>query len=94
MHLRKDSIDTIQISQIVSLLQGKENIRFDSMCTWHTEYGKSPKNSVTRTNVCNYSKIVTICFYHWIMRPNDADGMANSVDTDQTAPLSGSTLFA
>ena len=31
------------------------------------------------------------------MSPNDADGMANSVDSDQTAPLavwSGSTLFA
>ena len=32
------------------------------------------------------------------MSPNDADGMANSVDPDQTAPLgavwSGSTLFA
>ena len=32
------------------------------------------------------------------MRPKDADGMANSEDPDQTAPLgavwSGSTLFA
>ena len=32
------------------------------------------------------------------MSPNDADGMANSVDTDQTAPVggvwSGSALFA
>ena len=32
------------------------------------------------------------------MSPNDADGMANSVDTDETAPLgavwSGSALFA
>ena len=32
------------------------------------------------------------------MNPNDADGMANSVDPDQTAPLgafwSGSALFA
>ena len=31
------------------------------------------------------------------MSPKDADGMANSVDPDQTAPLavwSGSTLFA
>ena len=32
------------------------------------------------------------------MSPNDADGMANSVDPDQTAPLgavwSGSGLFA
>ena len=30
------------------------------------------------------------------MSPKDADGMANNVDPDQTAPLawSGSTLFA
>ena len=32
------------------------------------------------------------------MSPNDADGMANSIDPDQTAPLgavwSGSALFA
>ena len=25
--------------------------------------------------------------YHRVMSPNDADGMANSVDPDQTAPL-------
>ena len=33
-----------------------------------------------------------------VINPNDADGMANSVDPDQTAPLgavwSGSALFA
>ena len=36
--------------------------------------------------------------YHRLMSPNDAEGMANSVDPDQTAPLiavwSGSALFA
>ena len=36
--------------------------------------------------------------YQRVMSPNDADGMANSVDPDQTAPLggvwSGSALFA
>ena len=36
--------------------------------------------------------------YHRVMSPNDADGMADSVDPDQTAPLgavwSGSALFA
>ena len=36
--------------------------------------------------------------YYIVMSPNDADGMANSVDPDQTAPLgavwSGSALFA
>ena len=36
-------------------------------------------------------------FYHRVMSQNDADGMANSVDPDQTAPWavwSGSALFA
>ena len=35
--------------------------------------------------------------YHRVMSPNNADGMANSVDPDQTAPQavrSGSALFA
>ena len=32
--------------------------------------------------------------YHRVTSPNDADGMANNVDPDQTDPLSGSTLFA
>ena len=36
--------------------------------------------------------------YKRVMSPNDVDGMANSVDPDQTAPLgavwSGSALFA
>ena len=36
--------------------------------------------------------------YHRVMSPNDADGMVNSVDPDQTVPLgavwSGSALFA
>ena len=43
-------------------------------------------------------KIWTMWLYHKLMSPNDADGMANSVDPDQTAPLgavwSGSALFA
>ena len=30
--------------------------------------------------------------YHRVMGPNDAEGIANSVDPDQTAP--GSALFA
>ena len=36
--------------------------------------------------------------YHRVISQNDGDGMANSVDPDQTAPLgavwSGSALFA
>ena len=40
----------------------------------------------------------TMLLYHRVTSPNDADGMANSVDPDQAAPLeavwSGSALFA
>ena len=31
--------------------------------------------------------------YHRVMSPNDADGMANSVDPDQTAPLGKDIIF-
>ena len=44
-------------------------------------------NIRTPQNCCNHSKIWT----KWLSRvlsPNDADGMANSVDPDQTAPRS------
>ena len=61
-------------------------------------YCKFPKYSDTQKICCNHSKIWTLWLYHRVMSPNDADGMANSVDPDQTAPLgavwSGSALFA
>ena len=50
---------------------------------------------------CNYPKIWLAWIFHSLMHPNDADGMANSADPDQTAPplglgavWSGSALFA
>ena len=56
---------------------------------------KNPKNSDTRKVCCNRSKIWTRWPYIRIMHPKVAEGMANSADPDQTAPLwSGSTLFA
>ena len=40
----------------------------------------------------------TVCFNNAVMHPKDADGMANSVDPDQTSPLGtlccGSALLA
>ena len=50
-------------------------------------YRKFPKYSDTQTICCNHSKRSTMWLYHRVMSPNDADGMANSVDPDQTAPL-------
>ena len=62
-------------------------------------YRKVPKYSDTQKLCCNHSKIWTMWLYHRVTSPNDADGKANSVDPDQTAPLvgavwSGSALFA
>ena len=51
------------------------------------EYRKFPKYSDTPKNCYNHSKIVTMWLYHRVMSAKDADGMANSVDPDQTAPL-------
>ena len=63
-----------------------------------THYRKFPKYSDTQKICCNHSKIWTMWLYHRVMSPNHAEGMANSVEPDQTAPLeaiwSGSALFA
>ena len=61
-------------------------------------YRKFPKYWDTKKIRFNHSKIWTMWLYHREMSPNDADGMANSADPDQTAPLwavwSGSALLA
>ena len=66
--------------------------------SFSTKCRKFPKYSDTQKICCNHSKNWTMWFYHRVISPNDADGMANSVDPDQTAPLravwSGSALFA
>ena len=62
------------------------------------KYRKFPKYSDTQRICCNHSKIRTMWLYHRVMSLNDAEGIANSVVPDQTAPLgavwSGSALFA
>ena len=62
-------------------------------------YRKFPKYSDTQNICCSHSKIWTMWLYHRVMSSNDADGIANSVDPDQTvaprgAVWSGSALFA
>ena len=61
-------------------------------------YSKTHENSNTRKKYCYNPKIWHTWIFHREICPNDEDGMANSVDPDQTVPLgavwSGSTLFA
>ena len=61
---------------------------FYRTCSWKYKwkYRKFPKYSDTQKICCNHSKIWTMWFYHRVMSPRDADGMANSADPDQTAP--------
>ena len=59
---------------------------------WSCMYRKAPKYSDTWKIYCNYPKIWLIWIFHRIMCLNDADGMANSVDRDQTAPLDCSSV--
>ena len=48
----------------------------------HDAFRKFPKYSDTHKICCNHSKIWTMWLYHRVMSPNDAEGMANSVDPD------------
>ena len=49
-----------------------------------------------RKKYCKYPKILLTWIFHRVMHPKDADGMANSVDTDETeqSDLRLSALFA
>ena len=49
--------------------------------------GKVPKFSDIYLPYCEHSKIQTEWFYHGVIPLNDANGIANSEDPDQTAPL-------
>ena len=61
-------------------------------------YRKVPKFSDTRKLCCKKLKIQEKRPNLWVFRQKDANGMANSGDPDQTAPLgavgSGSALIA
>ena len=52
-----------------------------------TIYRKVPKFSDTNKHYCKHSKIQSKRFYHGVIPLNDANGIANSEDPDQTAPL-------
>ena len=73
------------------------NSRHFALAFWASIYRKFPKYSDTKTFVV-ITKIWTLWLYYTVTSPNHADGMANSVDPDQAAPLgavwSGSALFA
>ena len=92
----KSTSDTPKIgNRLVQLIRMDRS----TMQMWVKEqYCTFPKYSDIKKICCNHSKIWTMWLYHRVMSANDADGMANSVDPDQTAPLgaiwSGSALFA
>ena len=68
---------------------------FNTTCLfkYSCAYRNDPKFSDTQNICCNHSKVWTMWLYHRLMSPNDADGMAISVDP-LGAIWSGSALFA
>ena len=88
-----------QIDVIPNLMYAMINwIRISMLpVKWHAKdfyYRKFPKYLDTQNICCNHSKILTMWLYRRVMSPNDADGMANSVDPDQTAPDLGLHCFS
>ena len=64
---------------------GKHTI--SSVNLLYANYRKVPKFLDTRKLCCNLSKIQTKRPNLWVSRQKDANGIANSEDPDQTAPL-------
>ena len=103
-HIRQDhfSVLVFQFLHILEILGNFESMEgFLLQNKRHRRvavYRKVPRYLDTQKICCNHSKVWTMSLYHRVMSPNDADGMANSVDPEQTAPLgavwSGSALFA
>ena len=54
------------------------------------EYCKTPKNLDTRKNCSNHPQNLIKMALPYSNTSNNADGMANSVDPDQTAPVANS----
>ena len=77
--------DTVMIIQFSDRQVWANSVSLPTVCIFWI-YRKFPKYSDTQKICCNHSKIWTMWLYHRVMSPNDADGMANSVDPDQTAP--------
>ena len=71
--------------------------KMKTLLTSLSSYRKNPKILDTPKYCCNYPEVWTMWFYPKVMHPKEEDGMANSVDPDQTAPggavWSGSTMF-
>ena len=72
-----------------SPLEGRKFQRWQSCSTlrWTNEYLKVPKFSDARKLCCNLSKIETKRPNLRVFCQNEANGIANSEDPDQTAPL-------
>ena len=88
----------VAIQKIIGALSVAKIHKYKTKSLACALYRKFPKYSDTQKSCYNHSKIWTMWLYHREMSPNDADRMANSVDSDQTASLgavrSGSALFA
>ena len=78
---------TIVESKLSSLQKWRPNLGGVSINKF--VYRKISKNWDTKNNYCDCPKNGTIWFHNAEMRPEDADGAANSIDPDQTAPWSG-----
>ena len=74
----------MQCKNLLSFLKELHSI---IVSTVNILYRKVPKFSDTRKLCCNLPKIQEKRPNLWVFRQKDANGIANSGDPDQTAPL-------
>ena len=95
-----DQTALLEVIWVYTICSGSSVWKFRTIMVSNANYRKIPKILDTRK-----FSVITLKFEIWtrrlflrVMHPKDAEGIANSVDPDQTAPLgavwSGSALFA
>ena len=84
-----NSLDHDQARRVVGPNLGPNclpRLSADDIDRQRVKYCNSPKFWIPKY-CCNHPKILTNWLYSREMSPKDADGIANSEDPDQTAPL-------
>ena len=74
--------------RLIFQASGTDNLQYKTRSLFSPgKYRKNPKNLDIQKICCNHPTISTARLYYTVILLKDAEGIVNSVDPDQTAPL-------
>ena len=90
----EDTDQTGRMPRLIWVFTGRTVTLLVLSCRGSNLYSQTWKHSDTINNCYHHPNIWTVWSYHRVMHPKDANEMVNSVEPDQSAAWSRSTLFA